>query len=85
MPKMVRKQLYIEARQEDLIKAKSKELNISEAELIRRGINATIVSATSVGKDLEAWESSKKFITRLMKKGRVEPGRKWRREELYDR
>ena len=38
MTRMVRKQIYIEAEQEQLLKQRARELGVSEAELIRRGI-----------------------------------------------
>ena len=39
MRRMVRKQIYIEPEQDKLLKQRARELGISHAELIRRGID----------------------------------------------
>ena len=39
MERMVRKQVYIEARQDQELKRKAREVGVSEAEIIRAGLN----------------------------------------------
>lgn len=87
MPSMLRKQIYIAPRQERLLKSKASELQVSESELIRDGIDKALNTGTISVHDPKAWDEEKKFITKLMKKRavKVKGGRKWTREELYDR
>ena len=57
----VRKQLYIEPDQEALLKRLSRELKVTEAELVRRAL-ANLSAVAQPIKDLEAWEREKEFI-----------------------
>ena len=84
MSQMLRKQIYIDKRQERLLKRKASELSVSESELIRDGIE-NILRTGAVPKNIIAWEKEKKFIHSLIKQGAVKGGRTWRREEIYDR
>lgn len=85
MPQMLRKQIYIDRRQNRLLKRKASELRVSESELIRDGIEKVLRSGTAVTKNITAWEKEKKFIRALTKQGAVKGGRTWRREDIYDR
>jgi hypothetical protein len=85
MPSMLRKQIYIAPRQERLLKSKASELHISESELIRDGIDKALHTGAIAVHDLKAWDEEKKFIASLTKKRAKKGGRKWTREELYDR
>lgn len=40
MARMVRKQVYIEPRHEQLLKRRAREWGVSEGEIIRRGLSA---------------------------------------------
>lgn len=83
---MVRKQIYIEERQEALLKRLSKSLGVPEAELIRRGIDQCAKVEVSRQRRLKAWEEMKKSIHRRMGKGPLPSvPRTWKREDLYDR
>lgn len=84
MSNMVRKQIYIDSEQERVLKAKSKELNIPESEIIRQGIN-NLLKMPIIVKDIRAWKEAKRFIQDLIAKGPVRGKRKWTREGLYDR
>ena len=84
MSKMVRKQVYIEAYQEALLKRLSKQQGVTEAELIRAGI-VRLLPGSSPAKDRSSWEQEKRFIRALMKRRAVESRRKWKREDLYER
>ncbi len=85
MSQMLRKQIYIDSRQERLLKRKANELRVSESELIRDGIEKILRAGASIPKNISAWEKEKKFIHALMKQGSVKGGRTWRREDIYDR
>ncbi len=81
---MVRKQVYIEERQEKMLKKLSRELNVSQAELIRRGIDEIIDQTATQARRMKAWEEFKEFA---MSRPEVPEGgkRTWTRDELYDR
>jgi len=79
----VRKQLYIEPDQEALLKRLSRELKVTEAELVRRAL-ANLSAVAQPIKDLEAWEREKEFIRKRAQK-KAEPTQPWTREELHAR
>jgi hypothetical protein len=81
---MVRKQIYIRPEQEEMLKRRSKELGISEAALIRRGIEQVSQTEPSLPPDLQAWEEEQEFIRERMKMIVPQTGRSWTREELYE-
>ncbi|TAK35416.1 MAG: hypothetical protein EPO21_06050 [Chloroflexota bacterium] len=81
---MVRKQVYIEPRQEELLKRRAKELGISEAELIRRGIDQIAHMPSALPPSMQAWEEEKAFIRERMRMRVPQTGRTWTRDELYD-
>jgi len=85
MSQMLRKQIYIDRKQERLLKQRASMLRVSESELIRDGIERLLRSGTAVHKDIAAWEKEKKFIHALTKQGAVKGRRTWRREDIYDR
>jgi len=85
MPSMLRKQIYIAPRQERLLKSKASELNISESELIRDGIDRALNTGAIAVHDPKAWDDEKLFIASLRKKRSIKGVRKWTRKELYDR
>ncbi len=89
MARMVRKQVYIEARQEALLKRRAKELGVSEAEVVRRGIDqVALVPAV----ELKAWGPERgrlweELRTDMEERSKLQvpqTGRSWTREELYD-
>ncbi len=82
---MVRKQVYIEPHQEEVLKHLARETGISEAEFIRQAIDRHARSLRPPRRDLGAWEKERAFIDRLIQQGSVPGGRTWRREELYER
>ena len=86
MGRMVRKQIYIEPRQERLLKRRAKELEISEAELVRRAIDQIGRTPTFLSSDLRlrAWEAAKAFMVERKKMVVPQTGRSWTRDELYD-
>ena len=82
---MIRKQIYIEPEQEELLKRKAKTLGLSEAELIRQAIANFASVATSLPRDRQAWERELAFI---QERARCLPDlggkRTWTREQLYE-
>lgn len=84
MSRMVRKQVYIEPRQEELLKRQARELGTTEAELIRRGIDQIGRAPAARPADRRAWEEAKAFIQQRMRLTAPQTGRSWTRDELYD-
>jgi hypothetical protein len=80
---MIRKQVYIEPEQEEMLKRRSKELGISEAELIRRGIEQ-VTRRTPLARDPRALERLMEIINERMKMDVPQTGRTWTRDELYE-
>ena len=56
MGRMIRKQVYIEPEQEKLLKQQAKRLGVSEAELIRRGIEQVVHVSPAPFPDEQAWQ-----------------------------
>ena len=85
---MVRKQIYLEARQDVQLKRLARRLGVSEAALIRQSVDRGLRSALMPHRDLDAWEEIKVFIRKRMQHvpsvARETPSRRWRREDLYD-
>lgn len=85
MASKVRKQVYIEPRQEAILKRLGKERGLTEAEIIRRAIDQFTQGSRVSHRDLAAWEEERAFILHLMEQGPVPGERTWRREDLYER
>jgi putative heme degradation protein len=81
----VRKQVYIERDQEEMLKRWSAELGISEAEIIRQAIAGQTLRLRSRFRDVEAWRSEQEFIRSLIEQGPLPGSRRWTREEVYER
>ena len=83
---MVRKQIYLEERQQARLKRVARARGISEAEVIRQAIDRQVsgVSVDPGGGDPAVWESALRFMRSLAarpRKGRQ--GRTWKREDAY--
>jgi hypothetical protein len=79
---MVRKQVYIEARQEALLKRHARARGTTEAELIRWALDRAL-SEAGAGINDRAWQDA---LSSMRSRRRVKgQKRSWRREELYDR
>jgi hypothetical protein len=85
MSRQVRKQMYIQARQERLLKRLAKRTGLREAEIVRRALDEHFQALESAQARLGAWERVDALITELMAQGPAAGGRTWRREDLYDR
>jgi len=84
MPRMVRKQIYIESLQDNNIKKQARDLGVTEAEVIRRAINCQMTSVRLSIRDLKAWERERTFIAKRMAKAHAPGGRQWKREDAYE-
>lgn len=85
MTAKVRKQIYIEAEQEVLLKQLVQQKGGSEAEIIRQAIAQYAQSFQSPTLDLSAWERERAFIQNLITHGQIPGGRTWQREDLHER
>ena len=82
---MVRKQVYLEAGQERVLKARAKQLGVTEAEIIRRSLDRGLRDAVPRRPNPEAWQAVLRFITRRVRRRLPASPRRWTRDELYDR
>lgn len=85
MSSKVRKQIYIEPRQEHLLKAIAQQAGVSEAEVIRSCIDLHLSGITVPQTNLAVWEAEKEFIEQIKTRPVKLGGRDWRREDLYER
>ncbi len=86
MTEMVRKQIYIEKRQESLLKKWARRRRVSEAEIIREAIDKQLgEAAQSFHPDPQAWEQALAFMKSLHARGPLpNQGRTWKREDAYE-
>ena len=86
---MIRKQVYIEPRQERRLKRLARKTGKTEAEIIRQALDTHVDEAERRQDRLKAWDEEKEFIRQRMAKHPPPPGpppaRTWKREDLYDR
>ena len=86
---MVRKQLYISDEHERALKARARELGVSEAELVRRMLDGLLLDGKG-GRGLagagaaEALEGFLEEADRLAESHRFPEGYRFDRDELYD-
>jgi len=82
---VIRKQLYIEPRQEEALKRRARELGVSEAELVRRALDASLAGDPATlmhpGRG-QAAERLAAALDRIARTGVVAP-EAYDREDLY--
>ncbi len=83
MATMVRKQVYIEPEQDERLKLYARTLGVTEAELIRRGIDA-VVPASGAGMGRALREVADATVYSVRASSLAERDRGWRREDLYE-
>lgn len=92
MAAMVRKQIYIEQRQEKALKQRAREVGVSEAALIRSAIDLTLsltplhvspAYRSPLLPDAKARQEMLAAMRKRMAEGPLPGGRTWTREELY--
>lgn len=84
MATMIRKQVYIEERQQVLLKHLAEEMQQSEAELIRAALDEWLDTEMRRRRALQTWQAEKSFIKTLLAQGSVEGGRTWARSDIYE-
>jgi len=85
---MVRKSVYIELRQEALLKQLSRACCTSQSELIRQAIDRHLGHGYlhTTPHDPDAWEAAYQLMLELRAQGPLEQQmRTWRRQDLYRR
>lgn len=92
MSSKIRKQIYLEPRQEHLLKAMSttgyayaQQAGVSEAEIIRQAIDLHLGRVTTPQINLALWEAEREFIAEIKTRPAQQGGRDWKREDLYER
>lgn len=86
MARMTRRQIYIQERQNRMLKRLARASGLSEAGVIRQAIERHIhTGCQSARPDPEAWERARDFMLSLHARGPLR-GRKrdWKREDLYE-
>ncbi len=84
MTTMVRKQVYIEPRQDELLKQWAEETGRTEAEIFRQALDHLLASEQRRREAEAAWEEEYAFIEARAAQGPVPGGRTWTREDLYE-
>jgi hypothetical protein len=83
MTQMIKRQVSLSSKQNDIIKRRARSLGISEPELIRRGLQNGVESLTFSERDPRAWKRQLAFIRRRLKLPTTGGARTWTREDLY--
>jgi hypothetical protein len=83
---MIRKQIYIQRRQQAILRRQARALRVSEAALIRQALDRQARSGSQVSEpDPDAWEQAHRFMLAMMARGPLRARRRrWTRDELYD-
>ena len=85
MSRMIRKQIYIQPEQDALLKARAKTLGVTEAELVRRGIDALMSSNDMLADERQkAWDRELEFMRSRIDPQAVQRPRNWTRQEICD-
>jgi microsomal dipeptidase-like Zn-dependent dipeptidase len=85
MDTKIRKQIYLEPQQNAILKAASKKMKVSEAEIIRQAIMAQTYRMQISTRNSNAWEKELSFLRSLEALGSLPGGRQWQRDDLYER
>jgi hypothetical protein len=85
MTRMIRKQIYIQKRQQAILKRLARSRGLSEAEVIRQTIEREADSSASkaLPKDSSAFQEFIKFACTRSAQNR-NSGRSWKRDDLYE-
>lgn len=87
MAQMVRKQVYIEKRHEQMLKRRAKQRGVTEAEIIREAldkIDSGAVRRRGHEPDPEAARQLIESMRSFAKAKKVPRGRDWTRDDLYE-
>jgi hypothetical protein len=81
---MIRKQIYIRAEQDALLKRRAKALGVTESDVIRRAIEESDPGTRAGPRDPKAWEELLQYIRDHRSFEVPQTGRQWTRDELYE-
>src|SRR5437764_14985550 len=86
MPTKVRKQIYLEQRQNRQLKRLAEARGVSEAEVVRDLIDAEATSGASnpLPADRAAWEAILEFTQQRARSGVTGEPYQWNRDEIYE-
>jgi hypothetical protein len=87
MPTKIRKQIYLEKRQDKQLKRIAEARGVSEAQVIRELIDAQAAgaAATALPADPAAWETARMTMLDLLAQGPLPNRRRnWTRDDLYE-
>ena len=84
MAQKIRKQIYIDQRQEHKLRRMSQNTGASQAEIIRLAIDSHFAVSGKTTRDIKAWDTERVFIQQLIRKGPVDGTRAWEREGLHE-
>jgi len=84
MAMMVRKQVYIEPRQETQLKQQVAETGMSESEIIRKAIDRWLEEQARQHQAQETWAKARVLMEERYVQEAVPGGRTWARDELYE-
>jgi hypothetical protein len=82
---MKRKQVYIYADQDQRLRALARRNGTTESGLLREGVDRILDEPLPRALDHQAWVKSRAFIDSLIRRGPVQGGRRWTREEAHER
>ena len=81
--RMVRKQIYLEAAQDRLLKRLAAEAGVSEAEVIRQAVARHAAHTRAATRDAHAWQRQRRRIEASIAEGPMAGTRSRTREDLY--
>jgi len=81
---MIRKQVYLEPRQDAQVKQLAAERKTTEADVIREAIDTLLAEVTRQRRAQQAWDEALAFMEARNAQGPVPGGRTWTRDELYE-
>ncbi len=84
MSRMVRKQIYLERRQDRAVKRLARRTKRSESEIIRAGVDAVLEEGNAREQRRKAFEQYESLIKQRMAKGPSPGKRDWTREDIYN-
>lgn len=85
MARMIRKQIYIEAGQQDALARTARLQGTSEAAVIRRALEAASRGGSRrAAPDAAAWQEALAVMNSLRRRGAKRARRASKREELYE-
>lgn len=84
MAAMIRKQIYIEPRQDKDLKTLARKLGETEAEFIRHAVDERVKSLRDQEERASAWARIERIFEERNSLNVPQQKRTWRREDLYE-